>query len=62
MDAPVTLREILTKYVDIAAVPRRSFFEWIRHFTRDEQHREKLDEFCTAEGQVCRTAHARCGR
>ncbi|KZV82038.1 riboflavin synthase domain-like protein [Exidia glandulosa HHB12029] len=46
-----TLREVMTKYVDIAAVPRRSFFEWIRHFTSDEQHKEKLEEFCTPEGQ-----------
>ncbi|EJD43010.1 riboflavin synthase domain-like protein [Auricularia subglabra TFB-10046 SS5] len=50
-DAPVTLRDVLTKYVDIAAVPRLSFFEVIRHFTDDEQHREKLEDFCTEEGQ-----------
>ncbi|KIJ54973.1 hypothetical protein M422DRAFT_221404 [Sphaerobolus stellatus SS14] len=46
-----TLREIFTKYLDINAVPRRSFFDLLRYFTPDELEREKLEEFCTPEGQ-----------
>ncbi|KAI0776652.1 riboflavin synthase domain-like protein [Trametes elegans] len=45
-----TLREIFTRYVDLNAVPRRSFFALLRHFAQDELEREKLDEFLTEEG------------
>ena len=39
-------------YFDIGSVPRRSFFEMLAHFAEDELEREKLNEFCTPEGQV----------
>ncbi|KAF9007017.1 hypothetical protein BDQ17DRAFT_1324286 [Cyathus striatus] len=45
-----TLRTILTKYVDINAVPRRTFFQFLRYFTSDEMEAEKLDEFLSKEG------------
>lgn len=48
----LTLREAFTRYLDINAVPRRSFFNLLRHFATEELEREKLDEFCTPEGQV----------
>ncbi|KAI9751135.1 MAG: Multifunctional pyrimidine synthesis protein CAD [Chaenotheca gracillima] len=40
-----TLRELLTKHLDITAIPRRSFFAMIAHFTSDTMHKERLLEF-----------------
>ncbi|KGM92280.1 uncharacterized protein PADG_11468 [Paracoccidioides brasiliensis Pb18] len=40
-----TLRTLLTDYLDIMAIPRRSFFSNISHFTSDITHRERLQEF-----------------
>jgi len=48
---PPTLRTLATSYLDICSVPRRSFFEMLKHFSSDEQHVEKFTEFCTIEGQ-----------
>ena len=48
----LTLRETFTKYLDIHAIPRRSFFDLLRHFAINDLEREKLNEFCTPEGQV----------
>ncbi|KAI0640980.1 riboflavin synthase domain-like protein [Trametes meyenii] len=45
-----TLREVFTRYVDINAVPRRSFFAVLKHFAQDELEREKLEEFLSDEG------------
>lgn len=42
---PITLRSILTHYLDIAAIPRRSFFSFISAFTSDITHRDRLLEF-----------------
>ena len=47
-----TLREIFTRYVDINAVPRRSFFALLKYFTQDDMEREKLEEFLSEEGAV----------
>ncbi|KAI0746992.1 riboflavin synthase domain-like protein [Daedaleopsis nitida] len=44
-----TIREIFTRYVDINAVPRRSFFALLKHFTTDEMERDKLEEFLNGE-------------
>ncbi|KAK5310269.1 NAPDH-dependent diflavin reductase [Exophiala xenobiotica] len=40
-----TLRELLTEYLDINAIPRRSFFAKISHFTNDEMQKERALEF-----------------
>lgn len=48
---PPTLRTLITLHLDICSVPRRSFFEMLKHFSSDEQHVEKFTEFCTSEGQ-----------
>jgi len=40
-----TLRELLTEYLDINAIPRRSFFGKISHFTDDEMQKERALEF-----------------
>ncbi|TFY74580.1 hypothetical protein EWM64_g9432 [Hericium alpestre] len=46
-----TLRTLFSRYLDVNAVPRRSFFDLLRHFTTDDREREKLDEFVsTPEG------------
>ncbi|KAF8312316.1 riboflavin synthase domain-like protein [Clavulina sp. PMI_390] len=46
-----TLRNLLTHYLDIKAVPRRSFFEFCCRFASDDRECEKLQEFCTTQGQ-----------
>jgi sulfite reductase alpha subunit-like flavoprotein len=48
-----TLRDILMRYVDITAVPKRGFFALARHFTTDEREREKMGDFVSSsEGAV----------
>ncbi|KAL1956253.1 hypothetical protein VTO42DRAFT_7513 [Malbranchea cinnamomea] len=44
-----TLRTLLTDYLDIMAIPRRSFFAQIAHFTSDTMHRARLLEFTKPE-------------
>lgn len=55
-----TIRHLVEKYLDIAAVPRRSFFELLSTFATDELEREKLLEFSSAAGQD--DLHAYCNR
>ncbi|TCD66631.1 NAPDH-dependent diflavin reductase [Steccherinum ochraceum] len=50
MPRTVTLRQLFTRYLDISAVPRRSFFALLRHFVSDELEKEKIDEFLSPEG------------
>ncbi|KFZ12214.1 hypothetical protein V502_07209 [Pseudogymnoascus sp. VKM F-4520 (FW-2644)] len=40
-----TLRDLLTHNLDITAIPRRSFLGACAHFTSDETHKTKLQEF-----------------
>lgn len=42
---PLTLRKLLTYCLDIRAVPRRSFFSAVAHFTDNQTHKERLLEF-----------------
>ena len=44
-DARITLRYLLTHHLDITAIPRRSFFSLIAHFTKDQFHKDRLLEF-----------------
>jgi sulfite reductase alpha subunit-like flavoprotein len=44
-NSTVTLRQLLTNHLDILAIPRRSFFAQLAHYTTDEFHRERLLEF-----------------
>ncbi|KAL4070336.1 hypothetical protein J3A83DRAFT_4094448 [Scleroderma citrinum] len=46
----MTLRILFTHHLDFNAVPRRTFFQFLRHFVTDELEREKLDEFLSVEG------------
>ncbi|PKK76336.1 riboflavin synthase domain-like protein [Rhizophagus irregularis] len=50
-DSVLTLRKMFENYLDIFSTPRRSFFEFLSIFTTNEDHAEKLKEFCSAEGQ-----------
>lgn len=45
----LTLRSLLIDYLDVKAIPRRSFFSAIAHYTNDEMHRERLLEFTNPE-------------
>ena len=44
-----TLRSLLTQHLDITAIPRRSFFSLIAHFTDDRFHKDRLLEFTKPE-------------
>ncbi|KAF5381915.1 hypothetical protein D9757_007539 [Collybiopsis confluens] len=44
-----SLRTIFTRYLDFNAVPRRTFFRYLRYFTSDDTERGRLDEFLSAE-------------
>ena len=44
-----TLRALLTNHLDITAIPRRSFFTFISHFTDDQFHKDRLLEFTKPE-------------
>lgn len=57
---PCTVRHLVESYLDIAAVPRRSFFELLSTFATNELEREKLAEFSSAEGQD--ELHSYCNR
>ena len=54
---PCTTRWLVTHYLDINSVPRRSFFELLWYHAGGEPdsdaelEKEKLAEFCTAQGQ-----------
>lgn len=45
----LTLRKLLTDYLDINSIPRRSFFSLIAHFTDNPSHKERLLEFTDPE-------------
>ena len=40
-----TLRQLLTHNLDITAIPKPFFFQYISHFTSDPMHKERLQEF-----------------
>jgi sulfite reductase alpha subunit-like flavoprotein len=44
-DSTITLRQLLTNHLDIIAIPRRSFFAQLAHYTSDEFHKARLLEF-----------------
>ncbi|XP_008322669.1 NADPH-dependent diflavin oxidoreductase 1 [Cynoglossus semilaevis] len=48
---PCSVRHLVEKFLDIAAVPRRSFFELLSTFATNELERDKLAEFSSAAGQ-----------
>lgn len=52
LPVPCTVRYLVTNYLDIGCVPRRSFFEMLLYFAHDEREKEKLQEFTSSAGQV----------
>ncbi len=52
VDLPCTLRELVTRHLDVNTYPRRYFFEVLSFFTDDALHQAKLRELSSAEGQV----------
>lgn len=48
---PCSIQHLVEHYLDIQGVPRRYFFELLSHFTSSDLEKEKLLEFCSAEGQ-----------
>ncbi|KTW28730.1 uncharacterized protein T551_02580 [Pneumocystis jirovecii RU7] len=46
-----TLRHLFTEVLDFMSVPRRTFFEFLAHFTENRAFAEKMRHFCTQEGQ-----------
>eukprot|EP01084_Bolivina_argentea_P123865 219496_1 len=50
----LSIYDLFEKYLDICGVPRRIFFERLIHFTTNQQHKNKLIQFCsnTTEGQI----------
>lgn len=57
---PCSVRFLLEHFLDISAVPRRSFFELLATFATDELEQEKLLEFSSAAGQDA--LHSYCNR
>ncbi|XP_066466654.1 NADPH-dependent diflavin oxidoreductase 1 isoform X1 [Tiliqua scincoides] len=57
---PCTVRHLVTHYLDITCIPRRSFFELLSCFSPNELEREKLQEFSSAQGQE--DLYAYCNR
>lgn len=45
-----TLRTLFTYYLDFNAVPRRTFFQYLRDFTSDDLEKERLEEFLSKDG------------
>ena len=54
------MRHLVESYLDIAAVPRRSFFELLSTFATNELERSKLIELSSAAGQD--ELHSYCNR
>ncbi|XP_062844915.1 NADPH-dependent diflavin oxidoreductase 1 [Trichomycterus rosablanca] len=57
---PCTVLFLVQEFLDIAAVPRRSFFEMLATFASNELELEKLMEFSSAKGQD--ELHSYCSR
>ncbi|KAJ3396112.1 NADPH-dependent diflavin oxidoreductase 1 [Lobulomyces angularis] len=47
----LTIRKLLTKYLDIFGRPKRYFFELLSYFAKDENHVWKLKDFLLPSGQ-----------
>lgn len=57
---PCTVRHLVESYLDITAVPRRSFFELMSTFATNDLEKEKLMEFSSVAGQE--ELHSYCNR
>ena len=57
LPVPCTIRHLATHYLDIQCVPRRYFFELLMNFTKSPMEKERLAEFCSADGQVSNSGY-----
>uniref|UniRef100_A0A671QA07 NADPH-dependent diflavin oxidoreductase 1 n=1 Tax=Sinocyclocheilus anshuiensis TaxID=1608454 RepID=A0A671QA07_9TELE len=57
---PCSVRFLVEQFLDISAVPRRSFFEVLTTFATNELELDKLLEFSSAQGQDA--LHSYCNR
>ncbi|KAM4532222.1 NADPH-dependent diflavin oxidoreductase 1 [Fundulus diaphanus] len=57
---PCSVRHLVERYLDVGAVPRRSFFELLASLASSELERDKLAEFSSAAGQD--ELHGYCSR
>ncbi|XP_043951966.1 NADPH-dependent diflavin oxidoreductase 1 isoform X1 [Gambusia affinis] len=48
---PCSVRHLVERYLDVAAVPRRSFFELLAAVATSDLERDKLLEFCSPAGR-----------
>jgi sulfite reductase alpha subunit-like flavoprotein len=48
---PCSVRNCVTKFIDLQAAPQRYALQILAHFTTSELERERLLEFCSPEGQ-----------
>lgn len=46
-----SILDLVTNYLDIQSIPKRSFFEIFYHFSQDELEKNKLKEFNSTNGQ-----------
>ncbi|KAH9512454.1 NADPH-dependent diflavin oxidoreductase 1 [Bulinus truncatus] len=49
--SPCSVHWLVTHFLDINSVPRKSFFELLKYHSLDELEKEKLEEFCSPQGQ-----------
>ena len=49
LSGSLTLRDLLTNHLDLNAIPRRSFFSIVAHFTTDPFQKDRLLEFTKTE-------------
>lgn len=49
LTSSLTLRGLLARHLDLNAIPKRSFFSLVAHFTQDQTQKERLLEFTKPE-------------
>ncbi|XP_077161099.1 NADPH-dependent diflavin oxidoreductase 1 isoform X2 [Paroedura picta] len=57
---PCSVHHLVSHYLDISCIPRRSFFELLSYISPNELERDKLREFSSAQGQE--DLYAYCNR
>ncbi|CAE7266621.1 ndor1, partial [Symbiodinium necroappetens] len=59
---PLSLRELFSRYLDVAAVPSRYFFHVLSLHTQDELHKKKLSEFASRSLEAKDALYEYCKR
>jgi len=50
LSLPMTIEKILESEVDLVGIPKRSFFQILAEYSSDKMEKDRLLEFCSAEG------------